>query len=275
MAGASKASGDLGARPEATGGAGPFVILGVLAACVAGAAGLVLTDNTVKQRKADLATAQAQQKALAGQAEALRPYADFGQLANSRVATVKDLASSRFDWEQVFRDLSRAIPADVTLKDITGDLNQSAGSGSGVRGSIASPAITLHGCAPGQTQVARLMARLNDIDGVTRVSLTKSDDAKTNAIQTATDEAIDSNKLRSSAPCGAGNHPQFEVIAFFQDTPAAEAASAIPSANPAAAATPTPTPASGGSSSATPTPTPAGSGTTTASTTTSSGGATP
>ena len=32
MAGASKASGDLGARPEATGGAGPFVVLGVLAA---------------------------------------------------------------------------------------------------------------------------------------------------------------------------------------------------------------------------------------------------
>ena len=48
--GASKVSADLCAGPEAKGGAGPFVVLGVLAACVAGAAGYVLTDNTVKQR---------------------------------------------------------------------------------------------------------------------------------------------------------------------------------------------------------------------------------
>src|SRR3954471_10248390 len=155
MRGASKVTAELGARPEATGGAGPFVVLGVLAACVAGTAGYVLTNNTIKQRTADLASVEAQKQATKAKAQALRPFADFGAIANGRVATVRDLATSRFDWEQVLRDLSRAIPADVSLKDISGDLSQStggAGGSSSVRGAIAAPAITLHGCAPGQTQ---------------------------------------------------------------------------------------------------------------------------
>ena len=66
--GASTVSADLGAGPEAKGGAGPFVVLGVLAACVIGAAGYVLATNTVKQHTADLAAVTARQQTLAGQA---------------------------------------------------------------------------------------------------------------------------------------------------------------------------------------------------------------
>ena len=47
----------------------------------------------------------------------LKPYADFQAMAETRIQTVKDLAASRFDWEQALRDISRAIPADVTLSD--------------------------------------------------------------------------------------------------------------------------------------------------------------
>jgi Tfp pilus assembly protein PilN len=272
FAGAPKASGDQGARPEVTGGAGPFVVLGVLAACVAGAAGYVLTNNTIEQRHSDLNAVTAQKQVIDSQTAQLRPFADFGAIANQRVATVRDLATSRFDWEQVLRDMSRAIPADVSLKDVSGDLSQSTGGGSGsVRGAVAAPAITLHGCAPGQTQVARLMARLHNIDGVTRVSLTKSDNA-----------AVDANggqtalQARNAAPCGSGKRPQFEVVAFFEDAPAAVKSATNASAGAAGVqpgATPTPTPAAGGEATATPTATP-DSGTTTASTA-SQGGATP
>ena len=62
--GASKASAELGAGPEAKGGAGAFVVLGVLAACVAGTAGVVLADNTIKQRSADLEAEVARYKKL-------------------------------------------------------------------------------------------------------------------------------------------------------------------------------------------------------------------
>ena len=97
MRGASKATAELGARPEATGGAGPFVVLGVLAACVAGVSGYVLTNNTIKQRQADLTAVTAQQNALASKVAELKPFADFDATTNSRVSTVKDLAGHRFD----------------------------------------------------------------------------------------------------------------------------------------------------------------------------------
>ncbi len=268
MAGASKASGDLGARPEATGGAGPFVVLGVLAACVAGVAGYVLTTNTVKQRTADLASVTAQQQAIAGRTAQLKPMADFAALANQRVATVRDLAGSRFDWDQSLRDLARAIPADVSLKSLTGTVATDAGTGasSAPGAAISAPAITLTGCAPGQTQVARLMARLRDIDGVTRVSLSKSDKAKVDNSASGT-----SKERRNAAPCGAGAVPAFELVMYFENSDAAVKASSTGGAAPSAAATATATPAAGGA--ATPTPTATSGTTTTAST--SQGGATP
>ena len=93
--GASKASAELGAGPEAKGGAGAFVVLGVLAAAVAGTAGVVLADNTIKQRSADLQEAVQQQQVLQRQATQLKPYADYDAMAKTRIQTVKDLAGSK------------------------------------------------------------------------------------------------------------------------------------------------------------------------------------
>ncbi len=176
MRGASKASAERGAGPEASGGAGAFVVLGVLAACVAGAAGY--RPDQEHHQAAQRRPRPGQVRAAAGAAGAGRRAASrtptSTPIAKARVQTVRDLAGSRFDWEQALRDLSRAIPADVTLKHAHGRHRhrRRRPAASSLRGAISAPAITLTGCAPGQTQVARLMARLRDIDGVTRVSLT-------------------------------------------------------------------------------------------------------
>ena len=256
MRGASKATAELGAGREVTGGAGAFVVLGVLAACVAGAAGYVLTNNTITQRQSDLTEVQARQQAIAAKAAALRPFADFRAIANQRVETVRDIAGSRFDWEQVLRDLSRAIPQDVTLKSLTGDISSGAGgaggSSSGLRTAISAPAITIQGCAPGQTQVARLMARLHNVDGVTRVSLSKSDTSKVedNGGQTSSVER------RNAAPCGIGKRPAFELVVFFEKAAAAVAATpttasgSITPSTPSAGATATATPSASSTPSA-------------------------
>jgi Tfp pilus assembly protein PilN len=266
LRGASKATAERGAGPEATGGAGAFVVLGVLEACVAGAAGYVVTENTIKQRKADLAEVQVRQQALQGQAAQLKPYADFDTMAKARVQTVRDLAGSRFDWEQALRDLSRAVPADVTLQSLAGDISTDAGgSGSTLRSAISAPAITLEGCAPGQTQVARLMARLKDIDGVTRVSLSKSQKQTVDASDIST-PVLDA---RNAQPCGAGDRPSFELVMFFERD--ADAVASTPTTSTGSvSATPTPTPT------ATASATPDG-GTTATSTTTTQpqGGAAP
>ncbi|HEX6025391.1 MAG TPA: PilN domain-containing protein, partial [Solirubrobacter sp.] len=245
-----------------------FVVLGVLAAAVAGVAGLVLTDNTIKQRKADLAEVEARQKALQAQAAQLKPFADYDTMAKARVQTVRDLAGSRFDWEQALRDLSRAVPADVSLTSLSGDISAGAGGGGNqLRGAISAPAITLQGCAPGQTQVARLMARLHNVEGVTRVSLSSSAATKTEA---NADSTTDELELRKAQPCGEGAPPAFDIVVFFEKDAAAVAATPT-TATGSISATPTPTPA------ASPTPA-AGDGTTTSASPTTEqpqGGATP
>jgi Tfp pilus assembly protein PilN len=260
LRGASKTTAELSVAPEASGGAGPFIVLGVLAVCVVALVGYVLAGNTVKHRQAELNDITARQQAIAGQAAALKPYADFDAKAKARVQTVRDIASSRFDWQQSLSDLARAVPANITLKSLTGDVSSGAGAtaGSALRSAISAPAITLDGCAPGQTDVARLMSRLHAVDGVTRVSLSKSDDVQVDANNsTGSSQA----QRRNAAPCGSGSHPSFEVVAFFEHASAAVSAPSAASAT--AAATPAATP--------TPTATPSG----TSATTTSTDGATP
>jgi Tfp pilus assembly protein PilN len=247
--GAAKPAGETSA-PVASGGAGPFVVLGVLAACVAGLAGYILTTNTVKQRQADLAEVSGQQQALSARVAQLKPYADYDDMARSRVKTVRDLAASRFDWEQVLGDISRAIPADVTLSklvgDTSGDSSGAGGSSSPLRSAITAPAVTLDGCAPDQSVVARLLAQLRAVDGVTRVTLSKSDKAKVDA-SSVSGTAI---ARRNAMPCGTGMRPTFEVVIFFENVPAAVKAPATgTSSTTAPSATPTATPSAGSSSS--------------------------
>src|SRR3954454_17695401 len=105
---------------EDAGGASAFIVLGALALCVIALAGYVLTSNTVKSRQSALANVTAQSEATSREAAALKPYADFETMANARVATINDLAGSRFDWERAMRDLSHTLPAGVTLSQLTG-----------------------------------------------------------------------------------------------------------------------------------------------------------
>jgi Tfp pilus assembly protein PilN len=218
-------------------GTGAFVVLGVLAALVVAFAGYVLTNNTVAERKSELAAATQQQEAAARATAQLKPYADFETLVNARVQTVTDLATSRFDWEMALRDLSRALPSDVTLTSLKGTVSSTAsgGGGNSMRGAIDVPAVELAGCSRSQTTVARLMARLRNVDGVTRVSLSKSDK----------DTVVNSSRAPVSGgaispACGKGNPPAFEVVAFFEGKAAAAVDPAGVAANataPAAGAT--------------------------------------
>ena len=202
------------AAPEEPAGIGAFVLLGALALCVAALAAYVLTTNTVKDRQAQLDAVTVQAETVAQRAAELKPYADFQQMAETRIQTVKDLAASRFDWEQALRDISRAIPADVTLTSLDGSISSDAGGATPVRGAISAPAIELRGCTRGQTQVATLLARLRSVDGVTRVTLTKS--VKPDQPVTEDGGAVPANAGTTQAACGLGRPPSFELVMFFE-----------------------------------------------------------
>ena len=223
-----------GARPsvtETSGGLGAFIVLGVLALCVAAVAGSVLATNVVKDRKASLAEVSMKNDATVKRAAELKPYADFQTLAQQRASTVQALASARFDWEQSLRDLSRALPSNVYISSLKGSVGGGATGGSGIRTSISSPALELSGCTHSQPAVATLMSRLRNVQGVTRVSLAKSEKS-----------AAVTGSGAVAGPCGNKSVPTFEVVVFFEKatvgTALATATGATDPAAPAGAAAP-------------------------------------
>jgi Tfp pilus assembly protein PilN len=224
-----------------TSGAGAYAVLGALAIGVVSVAGYVLAGNTVKDREAQLAGLTAREQTLQAKVGDLKPYADFAQLASARVATVMDLAGRRFDWETALRDLSRAIPANVTLSSLNGTVSSGSGGsgGSALRGAINAPAISLTGCTTSQPEVAKLMARLRTVDGVTRVSLSKS--AKTDVAAPAAGSAPSTSGPTVAATpggaCGIGSPPQFEMVMFFERATQAAAAPTGPAGSAATATT--------------------------------------
>jgi Tfp pilus assembly protein PilN len=241
-------------------GIGAYLVLGALALCVAALAAYVMTTNTVKQKQADLDQVTAEASTAAQEAAKLKPYADYEAMANARVETVRGLAAARFDWEQALRELSRALPADVKLQTIAGDMGLPGTSGAGsdpLRGSIQAPAITLTGCATSQPSVARMMARLRAVAGATRVSLSKSEKAQSEA----------------ESACAGDDPPAFSVVVFFEGS-AAMAAMAPAQANAASAPNvPVPTAVSGAKAPADGAAATEGTSTTTSTSTTTTTGA--
>ena len=246
-------------------GIGAFILLGALALCVAAVAGLVLSNNVIKERKATLAQVTAKSDATVKRAADLKPYADFQEVAQARVGTIQALANSRFDWEQSLRDLSKAMPRNVRLSSLSGDVGAAgaASGASGIRSAISAPAINLKGCTTSQPAVATMMSRLRNVDGVTRVSLQKSEKPETKA----------ADATGATALCGKGDKPNFELVVFFEgaaadvalaasatgEKPAGTTATPAAKASGAADAQASPTPAAGSTSSTTrPTPSPQG-----------------
>jgi Tfp pilus assembly protein PilN len=230
---------------NAPGGIAAFVLLGALTLCVAGVAGLVMSDNVVKDRRAELAQVKLQSASTVAQAARLKPFADFQTVAQTRAGTVQALASARFDWEQALRDLSRAMPKEVYLSSLEGNVSADS-DGTAVRRAIKAPAIELKGCTKNQPAVADLMSRMRNVQGVTRVALAKSDKDTGAGISTTTVN-----------PCGKGATPSFEIVIFFERSAVAAALSgATGAAEPAAAASP-PADAAGATGTPSPAATPA------------------
>jgi Tfp pilus assembly protein PilN len=221
----------------------PVPTLAIAGGLLLALVGMVLylsARNGVAEKEAELARVTQQATAAEAEAAKLKPYGDFQQMAAQRVATVSSLAKSRFDWEQVLRDLSRAVPADVTLDTLTGTVaagtalagvgGGGAGAGS-LRSTLPVPAVEVSGCTVNQDAVARLMSRLRNVQGATRVSLARSDK----------DRSGSGSGLKgvkgSGGPCGLGNRPSFDLVVFFEnDTAAAPQTAGSPAATLPAAA---------------------------------------
>ena len=235
-----------GTRRAARTGPLSHLLVGLLIAAVAAVTALVLTTNTISDRESEVVRLEQEQAELASQAAKLEPFTAFRTLEQARTQTVTSLAKSRFDWERVLRELSLVLPADVWLINLTGTVSSQVDLDDGAeivaRDSVEGPALEIVGCAASQDSVGRFLAALSDIDGVTRVTATKSERPDLSS-GSATDEpetgagADDDCRTRDFIV-------RFEIVAAFDEVALDPAE--LPPVGPPAAPAPTPVSDDGG-----------------------------
>jgi Tfp pilus assembly protein PilN len=190
----------------------------------------------VDKRRTDLARVEQQASAAEAQAQKLAAYSAFADLRKKRVETVASIARSRFDWAHVMHEVARIIPPNTHLTSLAGSVSSSApaptgagGSALQLRGSNPGPAIDIVGCAPGQSNVSRIISRLRLIDGVQHVTLAESSKPDNGAAGASTSSS-DSSECRYSDAIA-----RFDILMVFAAPPAVAAPAA-----PAATGTTTP-----------------------------------
>jgi Tfp pilus assembly protein PilN len=205
-------------------GIASYVVLGVLTAALLAVVAIVLTGNSITEKKAQIASLQQRQTQAEAHAAELAPYNDFASVSQSRVETVKSLADSRFDWERVLHELALVIPDDVWLETMSGTVapGVSLGDTTGDTGSsdpsITGPSLHIIGCGRSQDSVAKFIGSVQDIDGVTRVGVKSSE----------LGEATDSSSQAQASEPGVGPTGTCQTKAFIAKFDITVAFDAVP-----------------------------------------------
>jgi Tfp pilus assembly protein PilN len=228
-------------------GALAYVVIGALLAILAGVTLLVITNNQISERKAEVTTLQQQNAAASARAARLAAYSEFSEIRNQRISAVASLADSRFDWERVMRELALILPKNVWLTTLTGTANPEVQLESGgsvtLRSSVPGPALELVGCGSDQSAVAGFVAALKDIDGVTRVGVQSSQLSETT--EAGGEATTDSAGPETDTECKK-QMAKFEIVVAFDAAPSPIAGAGVSEAEvEAAAPAPEETPAEG------------------------------
>jgi Tfp pilus assembly protein PilN len=208
-----------GAQRPMRGGPLAYIVLGALLAALAAVTVLVVTDNQISDREAEITTLDTEIAAAETRAAEGAAYTQFHQVAEQRETTVTNLANSRFDWERVMRQLSLVLPGDVWLTNLTGTVKSGVavegGASTGLRDGIAGPALQLEGCTTGQESVARFVSALKEIEGVTRVGMQSSTLPASSAEGGETGESVS-----AGGSCQTRNFiAQFQIVVAFDAAP--------------------------------------------------------
>jgi Tfp pilus assembly protein PilN len=207
-------------------GGGVYLLLGSLALVVLCVAALTITNKQVADRTAEADRLEAQAADAQARAGSLTQFKTFNELVTARAAGVLTLAAARFDWGATLDQVSRVVPADVSLTQLVATTapGQGAGGVVSLRSAMQNPAIELVGCAPSQSRVALLMARLRRLEGVQRVSVASS--GKAEAVTSGAAQSSDSAATSSNGCQIDDQIPQFQMVVFFGTPQASTAAAA-------------------------------------------------
>jgi Tfp pilus assembly protein PilN len=203
--------------PSQGSGKGAHALLGVLAALLAMAAVYVLTANSVTEKESQAEEARLEADQLEAQAANKGNFSEFEQIAQTRAASVVAVASTRFDWERLMRELSRVMPegswltsANASVAGAAEGASTSAAPSDPAAAGAGAPSANLAGCTPKHSDVARMMVRLRQLHRVTDVNLTQSA------------RAADASGGATADGCGSSTSFAL-TLTFSPTTPAAEA----------------------------------------------------
>jgi Tfp pilus assembly protein PilN len=167
--------------PSEGSGKGAHALLGGLAVVLAMAVFFVLTANSITEKESQAEQARIEADQLEAQAATKNSFTDFAVIAQTRAASVASVASTRFDWERLMRELSRVMPEGSWLTSAsasaTGATDAAASATTPAAPATAgagAPSATLVGCTPKHSDVARMMVRLRQLHRVVDVELTQS-----------------------------------------------------------------------------------------------------
>lgn len=225
-------------------GAGPYVLIAALTAIVVMLSGWAMSVRQVSDREVELARVTQEAEAAEQRAAKLQPYADFARMRENRVTTIRDLSRSRFNWPYALREVSRVMPEDVWLTELIGTVSPAiqveGGAANPLRANVNAPAVDITGCTTDHANAARFIARLRDVEGVTRISLSSSEKAEGAAGGGSSAGGVGGGD--GDCRQGTDKYVQFKLVAFFEKS-AAAATGATPAPGAATAASPA-TPAS-------------------------------
>jgi Tfp pilus assembly protein PilN len=206
-----------------------YLVLGVLAIAVGLVTLYVLASNNVSQRQAKVTTLQAEVAQVQARSDSLSHYAQFSQMTHGRISSVRQLATTRFDWHATLAQISQVVPKNTSLATLNGTaVTAVAVTGSTATATAAAaPAgttIELTGCTKSQPDVAKLMSRLRLIDGVNSVSLNSSTKQESGAGSPAGGSTSSGSASGGSAQGCGNNTPSFDLKIGFASQPATPAA---------------------------------------------------
>lgn len=210
-----------------------YVVVGALVAVLGIVTLMVMTSNDIAERETEVEQLEADLETTTAEAERLSAFTRFATVRTQREATIASLAQSRFDWERVMRELALVIPEDVTLTHLNGSVVMNA-EASTAGTEIGAPNLAIAGCASSHSAVAEFVAALEDIDGVTRVGVGRSEAA---------------GEASTSDASGCGSAHIFDVSVAFDGATVSPDAAAASAVNPS----PETQPVEAGSESAAPT----------------------
>ena len=196
-------------RAQATGGrsGSSYLLLGVLATLLVMVGAYVFTSNNVTKRQNDAAVAKAEADRYEAQAAQRKDFTNFAQIKQMRLASVNTIASTRFDWERLMRELSRVMPSGSWLQttdaSVTGTVaGAESTSSTSTTATVPQPKANLVGCTPNQSDVARMMVRMRQLHRVSDVELNES----AMQLNTSGDAGVDS----------CGSLYQFNLLVSFE-----------------------------------------------------------